>query len=128
MRFFQVIVITFSSDYTGVTNSPESFTPQDMLTYEQLINLQFLPLMSLSSLEETISISTRNLLLEMEHNQTVQQGMGEVMMLMGIITTNHCSQIPTTECFSGLLSLRYHYQPLLIIHDDCCNAKADSIK
>ena len=34
-RFFQVIVITFSSDYTGVANSPESFTPQDMLTYEQ---------------------------------------------------------------------------------------------
>ncbi|KAJ7357804.1 hypothetical protein OS493_023284 [Desmophyllum pertusum] len=106
-RFFQVIVITFSSDYTGVTNSPESFIPQDMLTYEQAhqspipaayVTFQFGG--------ETISISTRNLLLEMERNQTVQQGIGEVMMLMSIITTNHCSRIPTTECFSGLLSLR----------------------
>ncbi|KAJ7357739.1 Hemicentin 2 [Desmophyllum pertusum] len=48
-------------------------------------------------------------MLEMECNQTVQQGIGEVKMIMSIITTNHCSRIPTTECFSGLLSTETVY-------------------
>ncbi|KAL9950681.1 hypothetical protein ACROYT_G043216 [Oculina patagonica] len=34
-KFFQVIIITFSSNYSGVVNSPESFAPQDLLTYEE---------------------------------------------------------------------------------------------
>ena len=34
-RFFQVIVIRYSLDYTGVVNSPESFTPKDLMTYEE---------------------------------------------------------------------------------------------
>ena len=34
-RFFQVIVIRYSLDYTGVVNSPESFTPKDLMTYEK---------------------------------------------------------------------------------------------
>lgn len=35
-RFFQVIVITVSSHYAGVVNSPESFTPQDLVTYDEV--------------------------------------------------------------------------------------------
>ena len=34
-RFFHIIVITFSADYTGVVNPPTSFTPQDLMTYEE---------------------------------------------------------------------------------------------
>ena len=34
-RFFQVIVITFSPEYNGVVNPPQSFTPQDLMTYEE---------------------------------------------------------------------------------------------
>lgn len=34
-RFFQVIVIRYSLDYTGVVNSPESLTPKDLMTYEE---------------------------------------------------------------------------------------------
>ena len=34
-RFFQVIVIRYSVDYTGVVNSPESFTSKDLMTYEE---------------------------------------------------------------------------------------------
>ena len=34
-RFFQVIVIRYSLGYTGVVNSPESFTPKDLMTYEE---------------------------------------------------------------------------------------------
>ena len=34
-RFFQVIVISIRPEYNGVINSPQSFTPQDMLTYEE---------------------------------------------------------------------------------------------
>ncbi|XP_066015799.1 hemicentin-1-like [Pocillopora verrucosa] len=34
-KFFQVIVIRYSLDYTGVVNSPESFTPKDLMTYEE---------------------------------------------------------------------------------------------
>ena len=34
-RFFQVIIITVSSHYAGVVNSPESFTPQDLVTYDE---------------------------------------------------------------------------------------------
>ena len=34
-RFFQVIIITFSSVYSGVVKSPQSFAPQDLLTYEE---------------------------------------------------------------------------------------------
>ena len=36
-RFFQVIIIhvTCSADYTGVVNPPTSFTPQDLMTYEE---------------------------------------------------------------------------------------------
>ena len=35
-RFFQVILITFRSDYSGVVKSPQSFAPQDLLTYEEV--------------------------------------------------------------------------------------------
>ena len=34
-RFFQVIIITYSSNYTGAVNPPERFTTQDMMTYEK---------------------------------------------------------------------------------------------
>ena len=34
-RFFQVIVMRYSLDYTGVANSPESITPKDLMTYEE---------------------------------------------------------------------------------------------
>ncbi|CAH3163876.1 unnamed protein product, partial [Pocillopora meandrina] len=34
-KFFQVIVIRYSLDYTGVVNSPENFTPKDLMTYEE---------------------------------------------------------------------------------------------
>ena len=34
-RFFQVIVMRYSLDYTGVVNSPESITPKDLMTYEE---------------------------------------------------------------------------------------------
>ena len=34
-RFFQVIIITYSLEYSGVVNLPESFTPQDLMTYEK---------------------------------------------------------------------------------------------
>ncbi|XP_022800122.1 protein sidekick-1-like [Stylophora pistillata] len=34
-NFFQVIVIRYSLDYTGMVNSPDSFTPKDLMTYEE---------------------------------------------------------------------------------------------
>ena len=34
-RFFQVIIITSSPGYRGAVNSPKSFTPQALLTYEE---------------------------------------------------------------------------------------------
>ena len=34
-RFFQVIVIAVSSHYYGMINSPESFTPQNLVTYDE---------------------------------------------------------------------------------------------
>ncbi|XP_066015791.1 hemicentin-1-like isoform X2 [Pocillopora verrucosa] len=35
-KFFQVIVIRYSVDYTGLVNSPESFTSKDLMTYEEV--------------------------------------------------------------------------------------------
>ncbi|XP_066015596.1 protein sidekick-1-like isoform X3 [Pocillopora verrucosa] len=34
-RFFQVIIITYGSNYTGAVNPPGRFTTQDMMTYEE---------------------------------------------------------------------------------------------
>ncbi|XP_022783232.1 hemicentin-2-like isoform X1 [Stylophora pistillata] len=34
-RFFQVIIITISSNYTGAVKPPQRFTTQDMMTYEE---------------------------------------------------------------------------------------------
>lgn len=34
-RFFQVIVIAVSAHYSGLVNSLDSFTPQDLETYEE---------------------------------------------------------------------------------------------
>ncbi|XP_022783235.1 hemicentin-1-like [Stylophora pistillata] len=35
MRFFQVIIITYSSNYTGAVKPPGRFTTQDMMTFEE---------------------------------------------------------------------------------------------
>lgn len=34
-RFFQVIIIKISSHYSGVVDPPESFSPQDLVTYDE---------------------------------------------------------------------------------------------
>ena len=101
-RFFQVIVIRYGLDYTGVVNSPESFTPKDLMTYEEAHKSPVPAAYVTFQFRGQDFDVFRILLLEMEEIQAVNQEIGEAVMRRSFLT-NHSSQIPFTECFSELL-------------------------